>query len=132
MSGHRFVLLLGSGTDHEDKLQQARLRLLEMGSIVSQSALVHAPSVLPGDGHRYVNQAVLIETASARDEVAVALKSLETALGRRADDEVCQIDIDLVCECDEAGAVIWHNPVKLEHPLFRDLVQQALSGGVRL
>ncbi len=127
MTLHRFVLLLGSGTDHEGKLEQARRRLQELGSIVSQSALVHAPSVLPGDGHHYVNQAVLVETASAREAIAAALKSLESALGRRAGDEVCQIDIDLVCECDDVGTVVWQNPVKLEHSLFRGLVQQALS-----
>lgn len=128
MSSHRFVLLLGSGTDHEDRLEEACVRLQRLGDILSQSVRVHARSVLPEEAHSYVNQALLIETAMAREVLSIELKSLEAALGRRAGDGVCVIDIDLVCECDGEGAVLWRNPEKLEHALFRELVAQVLSG----
>jgi 2-amino-4-hydroxy-6-hydroxymethyldihydropteridine diphosphokinase len=122
MSGHRYVLLLGSGTDEETRLRRARDGLKRGGRILARSGVVHAPSVVPGDGHRYVNQALLFASELPRDEFAPWLKTLEQKLGRTPQDEPCVIDIDLVGECDARGATLWEDPSKLEHPLFRELV----------
>ena len=127
MGTHHYLLLLGTDTDDESWLRQARIRLGESGKLLRESKLVHGPSVVPGDGHHYINQAVLIETAQPRDELAAFLKLAERDLGRRRDSDNCLIDIDLVAECDAQDRVIWHNPDKLGHALFRELVGQVLQ-----
>lgn len=122
MSEHRYVLLLGSGTDEEARLRHARDGLKRRGRILARSGIVHSPSVVPGDGHHYVNQALLFCSELPRTEFAPWLKALEQKLGRTPEDEPCVIDIDLVGECDAHGAPLWEDPAKLAHPLFRDLV----------
>ena len=122
MNEHRYVLLLGSGTDEEARLRHARDGLKRRGRILARSGIVHSPSVVPGDGHHYVNQALLFCSELPRAEFASWLKQLEQNLGRTPEDEPCIIDIDLVGDCDAPGAPVWEDPSKLEHPLFRELV----------
>lgn len=123
---HRYLLLLGTDTDDESWLRQARIRLGQSGRLLRESKLVHGCSVVPGDGHRYINQALLIETTQPRDEWAAWLKRAECDLGRRRDGANYLIDIDLAAECDAQDRVIWHNPDKLAHALFRELAGQVL------
>ncbi|WP_368563400.1 2-amino-4-hydroxy-6-hydroxymethyldihydropteridine diphosphokinase [Pseudoxanthomonas sp. UTMC 1351] len=126
MHTHRYLLLLGTDAADETPLQQARIRLVESGRLLRESKLVHGPSVVPGDHHRYINQALLIEAAQSRDDLSAFLKRVEEDLGRRRDSDNCLIDIDLVAECDTQDRVVWQNPDKLAHALFRDLVAQIL------
>lgn len=123
---HRYLLILGSGSGQETQLRRARDTLKQRGKILARSGVIHAPSVVPGDAERYANQSVLFASAMPREVFAPWLKSLEQALGRRPDDAQCAIDIDLVGECDAQGAVLWENPAKLQHDLFRDLVARVL------
>lgn len=126
VSKYRYILLLGTNTHDESPLQQARLRLGESSKLLRESKLVHGPSVVVGDHRHYINQALLIQTAQSRDDLAAFLKRTEDDLGRRHDGDNCLIDIDLVAECDAQDRVIWQNPDKLTHALFRDLVAQVL------
>ncbi|WP_454832712.1 2-amino-4-hydroxy-6-hydroxymethyldihydropteridine diphosphokinase [Pseudoxanthomonas wuyuanensis] len=126
MAAHHYLLLLGTDTDDESWLRQARIRLGQSGGLLRESKLVHGPSVVPGDGHRYINQALLLETVQPRDELAAFLKRVECDLGRRRDSANYLIDIDLVAECDAQDRVIWQNPDKLAHALFRELAGQVL------
>lgn len=132
MSKHRYILLLGTDTDDESPLRQARLELSESGQLQRESKLVHGPSVVPGDARHYTNQALLIETAQPRDELAGFLKKVECDLGRRRDGDSCLIDIDLVAECDAQDRMVWQNPEKLTHALFRELVGEILPGAAVL
>ncbi len=126
MNGHRYVLLLGSGTDEETRLRTARDALKRGGKILARSGMVHAASVVPGDGDHYVNQSLLFASDKVREEFAPWLKTLEHKLGRTAEDEPCIIDIDLVGECDARGVMLWENLEKTAHPLFRELVEKVL------
>ncbi|MET0289907.1 MAG: 2-amino-4-hydroxy-6-hydroxymethyldihydropteridine diphosphokinase [Pseudoxanthomonas sp.] len=129
---HRYILLLGSATSpvaeagdakREQQLRRARDLLKQRGKVLARSGVVHADSVVPGDGDRYVNQALLYASSLSRDAFTTALKTLEQRLGRSDErDGACAIDIDLVGECDAQGQTLWENAAKLEHPLFRDLV----------
>lgn len=130
VSKYRYILLLGTDTEDESPLRQARVRLDESGKLLRESKLVHGPSVVPDDHHHYINQALLTETVQSREEVAAFLKRVEYDLGRRRDSDGCLIDIDLVAECDAQDRVIWQNPDKLSHALFRELVAQVLPGAV--
>lgn len=125
MNAHRYVLLLGSGTDDEGQLRRARDRLKQRGRILARSGVEHSPSVVPGDPARYVNQALLFACDAPRDAFAPWLKALEQALGRTAGGP-CVIDIDLVAECDGHGDTLWQNDAKLEHALFRELVSRVV------
>ncbi len=132
MSKHRYILLLGTDTNDESPLRQARAQLGESNQLQGESKLVHGPSVVPGDARPYTNQALLIETTQPRDEWAAFLKKVECDLGRRRDGDSCLIDIDLVAECDAQDRVIWQNPEKLTHALFRELVGEILPGAAVL
>lgn len=126
MSKHRYLLLLGTDTDDDSPLRQARSLLSEGAELLRESGTVHGPSVVPDDPHRYINQALLIEGALGRDDMAAHLKRLERDLGRRRDGDGCSIDIDLVAECDMQNDIVWSNPEKLAHALFRELAVQVL------
>ena len=126
VSKYRYILLLGTDTEDESPLRQARVRLDESGKVLRMSKLVCGPSVVPDDHHHYTNQALLIETEQPREEIAAFLKQVEYDLGRRRDRDGCLIDIDLVAECDAQDRVIWQNPDKLSHALFRELAAQVL------
>jgi len=126
VSKHRYILLLGTNTGDESSLRQARRRLGESSELLRESKLVHGPSVVPDDHHHYINQTLLVETAQPRDELAAFLKRVEDDLGRRRDGDNCLIDIDLVAECDVQDRVVWQNPDKLTHALFRELAGQVL------
>ncbi|KAF1712144.1 hypothetical protein CSC70_01020 [Pseudoxanthomonas kalamensis DSM 18571] len=124
MTSYRYVLLLGSGTDEEMRLRRASAALAQQGEILARSQVVHASSVVPGDAHRYVNQALLYASELPRDVFMLWLKALEQELGRMPQDDPCIIDIDLAGECGPDGELQWENPGKLEHPLFRELAEQ--------
>jgi 2-amino-4-hydroxy-6-hydroxymethyldihydropteridine diphosphokinase len=126
VSKYRYILLLGTDTEDESPLRQARARLEESGQLLRASKQVHGPSVVPDDRHHYTNQALLIETERSREELAAFLKRVEYDLGRRRDSDGCLIDIDLVAECDAQDRVIWQHPDKLGHALFRELAAQVL------
>ncbi len=122
---HRYLLLLGTATDEEGWLRQARDGLKRHGRILARSGVAHGPSVVEGDATRYANQALLFASDLDREGFADGLKALEHRLGRRPG-APCVIDIDLVGECDAGGAVIWRNEAKLDAPLFRELVEKVL------
>lgn len=126
LNTHRYLLLLGTATDEEGRLRQARDGLKRHGRILARSGVVHGPSVVQGDATHYANQALLLSSGLPRTEFAEWLKSLERQLGRKPEQAACVIDIDLVGECDAAGAMTWQNDAKLEAPLFRDLVAKVL------
>lgn len=126
MDAYRYLLLLGTDTDDESWLRQAQMRIGESAKLLRESKLVHGPSVVPGDDHHYINQALLIETTQSRGGLAALLKRLEDELGRRRDGDACLIDIDLVAESDAQDRVIWQNPDKLAHALFRELAGQVV------
>lgn len=128
MNSHRYVLLLGSGTAEESRLREARDALKRAGKILARSGVVHAASVVPGDGDQYVNQSLLFSSAKTREEFAPWLKELEQRLGRTQHDAPCLIDIDLVGECNAQGAMLWENPEKTAHPLFKELVAKVIRG----
>lgn len=124
MSEHRYLLILGSGTDGDAQLARARDRLRAQGRIVALSPVIVGPSVVDGDPHRYANQALLFATSLAREPFNALLKRLEAELGRRDGDGACAIDLDLAQEYGHDAALRWENPIKLAHPLFRDLAAQ--------
>lgn len=126
MNSHRYLLLLGTATDEEGRLRQARDGLKRHGRILARSGVVHGPSVVEGDATRYANQALLLASELPRSEFADWLKSLERHLGRRPEQPTCVIDIDLVGECDANGAMTWQNDAKLDAPLFQELVAKVL------
>lgn len=126
MADHRYVLLLGSGTDQDTRLRQARDLLKRHGRILARSGVAHGPSVVPDDPVRYANQALLLASPLPRDEFGELLKTIEHRLGRRPGQPACEIDIDLVGECDAGGAMAWQNEAKLDAPLFRELVAKVL------
>ncbi|HVK51772.1 MAG TPA: 2-amino-4-hydroxy-6-hydroxymethyldihydropteridine diphosphokinase [Pseudoxanthomonas sp.] len=120
-----YLLVLGSAReDAPARVAQARERLSELGELVASSTVVSGPSVSAGDPHVYANQAVRLSSSLARADLAVALKQLETTLGRRTDDAACAIDIDLAREYSAAGHLRWENPAKLAHRLFLQLAAQ--------
>ena len=124
MSAHRYLLILGSGTDGEAQLARARDALAGEGRILALSPLVSGGSVVAGDPHRYANQAILLETTLERTAFNARLKALEVELGRHPGDDACAIDLDLAREYAPDGELRWENPAKLEHPVFVDLAEQ--------
>ncbi|RXQ99684.1 2-amino-4-hydroxy-6-hydroxymethyldihydropteridine diphosphokinase [Pseudoxanthomonas composti] len=128
---YRYILLLGSASSpvaeagesrREQQLRRARDLLKQRGKVLARSGVVHADSVVPGDGDRYVNQALLFASSLPREAFGAWLKTLEQRLGRGEGEGACAIDIDLVGECDAQGRMLWENAGKLEHALFRELV----------
>ncbi|MGS1077520.1 2-amino-4-hydroxy-6-hydroxymethyldihydropteridine diphosphokinase [Pseudoxanthomonas beigongshangi] len=124
MSPHRYLLILGSGTDGEAQLARARAALADEGRILALSPVVTGNSVVAGDPHRYANQALLLETALERTAFNARLKSLEIELGRHPGDAACAIDLDLAREYGADDELCWENPAKLEHPVFVDLAER--------
>ncbi len=124
MSLHRYLLILGSGTEGDVQLARARAALAGEGRILALSPVVTGDSVVAGDPHRYANQAVLLETALERLAFNARLKALETELGRRPGDAACAIDLDLAREYGADHELRWENPAKLEHPVFVALAAQ--------
>lgn len=126
MNPHRYLLLLGTATNEEGRLRQARDALKSRGRILARSGVVHGPSVVEGDATQYANQAVLLSSDLPREDFAQWLKQLEIRLGRSPEQATCVIDIDLVGECDAGGAMLWQNEAKLDAPLFRELAAKVL------
>ncbi|MGX5729296.1 2-amino-4-hydroxy-6-hydroxymethyldihydropteridine diphosphokinase [Pseudoxanthomonas beigongshangi] len=124
MSLHRYLLILGSGTEGDVQLARARAALAGEGRILALSPVVIGDSVVAGDPHRYANQAVLLETALERLAFNARLKALEAELGRRPGDAACAIDLDLAREYGADHELRWENPAKLEHPVFVALAAQ--------
>lgn len=127
MKTRRYVLLLGSSLDTPQALDDARAALAMHGLLEVASARVEGPSVNPADARRFHNQAVALATGLPREALGATLKQIETALGRTPQAAQCVIDIDLACECDAHGIVLWRDDAKLGHPLFVDLMQNVLD-----
>jgi 2-amino-4-hydroxy-6-hydroxymethyldihydropteridine diphosphokinase len=123
----RYVLLLGTTLASPQVLRLAAELLSAHGLVEATSPVEQAPSVTPGDGRRFHNQALVLATDLANDALVPALKQLETELGRVPGDPQCVIDIDLACECDAHGIVLWRDDAKLGHPLFVGLMQDVLN-----
>ncbi|WDS35432.1 2-amino-4-hydroxy-6-hydroxymethyldihydropteridine diphosphokinase [Pseudoxanthomonas sp.] len=127
MSTHRYVLLLGSSLASPQVLQLAREQLSTHGLVEAVSRCVEGPSVSTDDGRRFHNQALVLATGLANDALLPSLKLIEADLGRVPGERQCVIDIDLACECDAHGIVLWRDDAKLAHPLFVSLMQDVLD-----
>ncbi|SEM38676.1 2-amino-4-hydroxy-6-hydroxymethyldihydropteridinediphosphokinase [Pseudoxanthomonas sp. GM95] len=126
MKTRRYVLLLGSSLDSPQVLRLAIETLSAQGLVEATSRCVEGPSV-SGDARRFHNQAIVFASGLANDALVVSLKKIETELGRVPGDAQCVIDIDLACECDAHGIVLWRDDTKLGHPLFVGLMQDVLN-----
>lgn len=127
MKTRRYVLLLGSSLASPQVLRLALEQLSTQGLVEAVSRCVEGPSVSVGDGRRFHNQALVLATGLASDALVASLKTLEAELGRVPGDRQCVIDIDLACECDAHGIVLWRDDAKLKHPLFVSLMQDVLD-----
>lgn len=127
MSTHRYVLLLGTSLESPQVLRLAIEQLAAQGVVEVISKVIEGPSVSAGDDRRFHNQALVLATGLANDALVPVLKSLEAGLGRVPGHRDCVIDIDLACECDAHGIVLWRDNAKLAHPLFVSLMQDVLE-----
>lgn len=127
MKTRRYVLLLGSSLASPQILRLALERLAAQGRVEAVSDCVEGPSVSADDGRRFHNQALVLATGLAGDALVSGLKAIEAELGRVPGDRECAIDIDLACECDAHGIVLWRDDAKLRHPLFVGLMQDVLD-----
>ncbi len=127
MKTRRYVLLLGSSLASPQVLRLALEQLSTQGLVEAVSSCVEGPSVSAGDDRRFHNQALVLATGLASDALVTSLKTLEAELGRVPGDRQCVVDIDLACECDAHGIVLWRDDAKLAHPLFVSLMQDVLD-----
>ena len=127
MKTHRYVLLLGTSLASPLVLERAIESLAVEGLIEAASRRVSGPSISAGDARHFHNQAVVLATALTREALPARLKQIEAALGRTPNAPDCVIDIDLACECDGHGIVLWRDDRKLGHALFLDLMQDVLD-----
>jgi 2-amino-4-hydroxy-6-hydroxymethyldihydropteridine diphosphokinase len=127
MKTRRYVLLLGSSLASPQVLRLALEQLSTQGLVEAVSRCVEGPSVSADDDRRFHNQALVLATGVANDALVTSLKTLEAELGRVPGDRQCVIDIDLACECDAHGIVLWRDDAKLKHPLFVSLMQDVLD-----
>jgi len=127
MKTHRYVLLLGSSLASPQVLRLAAELLSAHGLVEATSRCVAGPSISIGDTRRFHNQALVLATSLASDALVPLLKAIESELGRTPGDPQCVIDIDLACECDAHGIVLWRDDAKLKHPLFVSLMQDVLD-----
>ncbi len=121
------MLLLGSSLESPQVLRLATELLSEQGVVEATSRCVEGPSVSAGDARRFHNQALVLATGLTSDALVPVLKGIESSLGRTPGDRQCVIDIDLVCECDGHGIVLWRDGAKLQPVLFVGLMQDVLD-----
>lgn len=127
MNTHRYVLLLGTSLASPQVLRLAAELLSTQGLVEAASGIVEGPSVSGDDPRRFHNQALVLATGLANDALVPVLKAIEAELGRVPGERQCVIDIDLACECDAHGIVLWRDGAKLGHPLFVGLMQDVLD-----
>jgi len=127
MTTRRYVLLLGSSLESPQVLRLAAELLSVQGLVEATSRCVQGPSVSAGDARHFHNQALVLACGLSPDALVPWLKATEAELGRVPGQAQCVIDIDLACECDAHGIVLWRDDAKLRHPLFVSLMQEVLD-----
>ena len=104
MSASRWLLLLGSTLESDERIHAALRELQSLGEVALCAPIQHGPG--SRDARRsYFN--ALVEFAFDGDTSALvtALKAIETRLGRRRDNDEVAIDIDLLAREVDG---IWH------------------------
>jgi 7,8-dihydro-6-hydroxymethylpterin-pyrophosphokinase len=98
----RWLLLLGSSLDQDDRLRTALDCLADLGESQALTPVQRFPSH-DGSG-RYYNALAEIHFDDERPVLVAALKRLETALGRHRDETATvDIDIDILAATDADG-----------------------------
>ena len=95
MSASRWLLLLGSTLDSDERIHAALQELQALGEVALRAPIQHGPG--SRDARRsYFNALVELAFDGSADALVAALKAIETRLGRRRDGEEVAIDIDLL------------------------------------
>lgn len=100
----RRLLMLGSDAADDTHLDAAVAGLATLGCVERLTAVLVSLSA-DGDGSRYRNLLVRLDSALERDALREACKSIEYAQGRRPNAAAMPLDIDLLAS-DHAGR--WH------------------------
>ncbi|HWS28276.1 MAG TPA: 2-amino-4-hydroxy-6-hydroxymethyldihydropteridine diphosphokinase [Xanthomonadales bacterium] len=105
----RVLLMLGSNVDAARQLQAACGRLRERFELLAMSGPHPSPAAGHAGAPAYLNQAVVIATDLGPDALKLALRAIETQLGRRRpnpEPHLCPIDIDALGRW-EPDFVVW-------------------------
>jgi len=95
VSGSRWLLLLGSTLDSDERIHAALRELQSLGDATLRAPIQHGPG--SRDARRsYFNALVELVFDNDANELVAALKAIETRLGRRRDGDEVVIDIDLL------------------------------------
>lgn len=95
----RIVLMLGSNVMAEAQLQAAWRLLTEQFAVLGASAQYWSAADGTTTAPPYLNQAVVIRTTLARDDLRPALRAIEAQLGRQRPNPnpgLCALDIDAI------------------------------------
>ena len=102
MSASRWLLLLGSTLDSDERIHAALRELQSLGDVALRAPIQHGPG--SRDARRcYFNALVEVVFDGDADALIAALKVIETRLGRRRDGDEVAIDIDLLAR--EVGGI---------------------------
>jgi len=108
-SASRWLLVLGSNTNADHVLAQARAALREIGMVVGCSRAVEGADI-GGSQQRYLNQLVELHMEADVDAVRAAAKRIERQHGRspqRMAEGICDLDIDVVALLDGDRVKTW-------------------------
>jgi len=100
MTPSRWLLLLGSTLETDERIHAALRELPSLGAVELRAPIQHGPG--SHDARRsYFNALAELAFDGSTDELVAALKAIETKLGRRRDNDEVAIDIDLLARAIE-------------------------------
>ena len=105
----RVLLMLGSNVDARLQLEAACARLRLQFEVIAESERHPSPAAGHAGAPAYLNQAVVIATDLDQDALKLALRAIETQLGRQRpnpEPQLCPIDIDALGRW-EPDFVVW-------------------------
>ena len=105
----RVLLMLGSNVDARPQLEAACAQLRLRFELIAASELHPSPAAGHAGAPAYLNQAVVIATDLGPDALKLALRAIETQLGRQRpnpEPQLCPIDIDALGRW-EPDFVVW-------------------------
>ncbi len=105
----RVLLMLGSNVDAARQLEAACARLRERFELIAESGRHPSPAAGYTGAPAYLNQAVMIATDLDPKALKLALRAIESQLGRQRpnpDPHLCPIDIDALGRW-EPDFVVW-------------------------
>ena len=105
----RVLLMLGSNVDAARLREAACARLRLRFEVIAESGRHPSPAAGHAGAPAYLNQAVVIATDLGPDALKLALRAIETQLGRQRpnpEPQLCPIDIDALGRW-EPDFVVW-------------------------